>query len=117
MTVVRYCEPPQPPEGSQYCTLCLMNGKRQIADKYPDITGPASKLPTDGHDDAEKWLPWDKTIKLYFAVGMGITAEIPQLGVVPLCMSHLAFFRPRPVSPLQPAGQQDLPPGLIRGTG
>ena len=108
MTHIRFSEPPPPPERREWCLPCLMHAKAHIVDLHPELT----ELIGDGKP-GEQWVPWDTSIKMYPALCYGLSDE-PQLGLVPVCFTHLVFIKHKPGSPLV---QGQVPPGLIRGRG
>jgi hypothetical protein len=106
MTAVRFCEPPPPPEGQRWCVMCLMLAKHAITEK----AGPDRliALARDGKKGVH-WVPWDRDGFLLPAYCRGFT-EMPQLGIVDVCWTHLA-------GGVGEASSLLIPPGLHRGRG
>lgn len=109
MSNIWFADPPDPPEGREWCLVCLMRAKDYITELHPDLV----KIAEDGKA-ADHWVPWENAVKLMPAVCHGL-CNVPQLGLVPVCWSHLATASLRQGSGLVNGG--GVPPGLIRGRG
>jgi hypothetical protein len=114
VTWPRFVDPPAPPEGTKWCQACLYRQKGRLLVGLQD---QIEKLLADGQDQAEKWFPWDKTAKLYPATHRGLAVQMQHLGEMDVCFSCLAGFSVERVSPLDPRGGIELPPGFKRGFG
>ena len=114
MTWPRFIDPPAPPPGKKWCQACLYRGKGQLLVGLQD---EINKLLADGKDRAEKWFAWDTSIKLYPAAFRGLAVEMQHIGELDVCFSCLAGISVERVSPLDPRGGIQLPPGFQRGFG
>lgn len=112
MTTPRFTAPPDPPIGRSWCQACLYRGKGKIL-----VANQAEihKLLADGKTDAERWFPWDPSIKLYEAEYRGLAIDMEQLGELFVCFSCMAGFGGQRMSLLDPRAGGSMLPGLQRG--
>ena len=108
MTLVRYAEPPAPPEDAAWCAMCLMLAKNKIFKEHEARIKTAWE---DGRQD-EIWIPWDNSIKLLPA-RYHTYSDMPQLGALLLCWTHVTGIDMAPTPALVQPGQ--IPAGLLRG--
>jgi hypothetical protein len=116
MTHIRLVEPPGPPDGQEWCPICLMRAKHaQISRCAAEI----DRLTRDGMDKLTKWIPWPDDAELRPARYRGASALMPQLGPLLLCWECIGFIDAgdqRPPSILDTGnGGRPLPRGLRRG--
>lgn len=103
MSEIIFNDPPWPPADSVWCLICLMKAKQRLIEANPDL----AKIAADGKDHRHI-VPWDVSIHLMPAIAKGVT-DMPQLGLVDTCWTHLAFVK---TTQLVPGGAS-----LIRGQG
>jgi hypothetical protein len=109
VTRIRFNEPPDPPDGRVWCVMCLMLAKNQITSAHPELAEVQASSKTLTH-----YVAWDTTIMLMPAMTKGIS-DVPQLGVVDVCWTHLAGIKVGQASPLVLGN--GMPNGLVRGQG
>ena len=103
---------PDPPEGKQWCAMCVMLAKGIINGQHAQ---EVAELAADGKD-GDRWFSAREPFPLQAAQVRAMVAEMPQAGVLDVCWTHAAGITVKPQSPIAPANGP-LPPGLIRGRG
>lgn len=109
---IRFCEPPEPPAGEDWCQFCLMLAKAALT--------RANRVQLEEIARDRKpgvhWVPWNNKIILrpgrYHAF-----SDMPSLGLLLLCWDHVAGIQIDGPPSLPPVATHELPPGLFKGRG
>lgn len=103
---------PDPPDGKQWCVMCVMLAKGIINERNARAY---AEVNADGKD-SDQWISVREPFALQPAQVRAIAAEMPQAGVLDLCWTHAAGITLKAQSQIAQANGP-LPPGLIRGRG